>query len=160
MGGQYHGRVECVRQNAKRKNQFNGGALLIWLISLVISLIPNYISVLSYLDENGHIDMAFWFQCFTKDDVLWTAATLLLFSLINCFSRYNYESKQISESKTNFFLFVIGIFVFVLTEATWLFFKYSLQSIAAWPISLGSGLAIAAMIISTPLQINFIKNEG
>lgn len=50
--------------------------------------------------------------------------------------------------------------MFVFMEITWYVFKYSVKEFTYWPISLGTIFIILSLIISTLLQIDFIKSEG
>lgn len=160
MGCAYTGEVEHKIVNTSPKGQFNWIALLVWLGSLIVSLVPIYLSALKYLIENNVIDLKFWFKCFTADDILWVFSTVLLFSLVNYFAKlYPGTAKKHSKSNLSLGLFVFGWIIFVFAEATWLFFKYVLKSFSTWPIVLGVIWVIIIMLISTPLQIDFIRSE-
>lgn len=159
MGCTYTGNVE--HEVISAKGRFNWAALLIWICSLIISLVPIYLSAISYLVENNVIDINFLFNCFTKDDILWVFSTVLLFSLVNYYSPKfcSPATKRRSRNNLSLSLSIFGVAVFVFTEATWLVFKYVVKSFATWPIILGAIWVIIIMIISTPLQIDFIRNE-
>lgn len=142
---------------SRKKGKFNWVSLCVWLISLVISLIPIYVSLLQHLQKYGSINDLFWFNCFTQYDILWVFATFLLFTCINPITRI-ISHKPHAGWATG--LTVFGCVLFIFTEATWLFLKYEVISYASWPITLGFVLVLMTVTISTPLQINFIKSEG
>lgn len=152
---EYNG--EVVEESKTTKRKFNWIALLLWLGSLVISLIPIYIPLVQHLIEtNGEIKQDFWFACFKEYDTLWVFATVLLFSCVNqgTIERKYAKAKTLIKS-----LAVIGLILFGFLEATWITFKYYLQTYQAWPITLGTILIVVSLIIATPLQIDFIVNE-
>lgn len=159
MGGKYERASNVVVEDLSKikKNKFNWLSLGVWLISLVLSLIPIYLSFLQHLQEYGTIDDSFWFNCFVEYDILWVFATFLLFTCINpitCMINRKARPGWVTG------LTVLGGVLFIFTEATWLFFKYRVISYATWPITLGFVLIALTVVISTPLQINFIKGEG
>lgn len=155
MSSTYKGHVTSETVEEKGKNKFDWVALLVWLGSLVLSLLPIYLSVLHYLNVNKTIDLQYCFKCITQDDILWVFGTVLLFSLVNCF-----VSRKKGNDKKEWvgIVLVLGVIVFCFLEGTWIFFKYSVTEYATWPIVLGSILMILTLIISTPLQIDFIKD--
>lgn len=159
MRGKYEraGNVVPEKPSNKRKGKFNWLSLSVWLISLVLSLIPIYLSFLQHLEEYGVINDQFWFDCFIEYDILWVFATFLLFTCINPITRM--ISRKSSPGWVTG-ITILGFVLFIFTEATWLFFKYKVTSFAAWPITLGFVLIALTIVISTPLQINFIKSEG
>lgn len=159
MRSQYSGQVQRREVDTKGKEAFNWVAFFLWLVSLIISLIPVYISALKYLGSGKTLDINYWFQCVTKEDVLWVFATLLLFALFNSFIS-SMSTKRSFKKKPLHLLYIVSILVFVLIEATWICLKYFVETVAAWPIYLGVFLAICSLIISTPLEINFIRNGG
>lgn len=152
MESTYTGTVK--ESNKKVNGKFNVSALILWLCTLVVSLIPIGIEMLEYLNINGKIDSMFWLQCFVEGDLLWTFSTLVLFSVMNYFSRQQVIKANI--------LVLIALSVFALTEALWFFFRYSVTATEGtmWPIILGTICVIFSLIIATPLQIDFIRNEG
>lgn len=155
---QYIGRVVYSGENQAGNLKFNWRALVVWLLSLPISLVPVYIALVQHLDQtNGTITDDFWLACFKQYDVLWVFATILLFSCMNHFAirRRQGRSKGFITA-----LRVLGGFLFVFLELTWLSFKYLLTHYQPWVGCLGTTLIIVAMIIATPLQVNFIKSEG
>ena len=156
--GQYTGEVVSSGWARPAKPKFNWPALVVWLISLPISLIPIYIVLVEHLiQNNGAITNYFWLACFKNHDVLWVFATVLLFSCMNHFT----VRKRAGKSKGLITaLRVLGGLLFLLLETTWIIFKYVLVDYQPWTVWLGAGLSIAAMIIATPLQIDFIKIEG
>lgn len=155
MKNSYRGHVTSEAVDDNGKKEFDWSALLIWLCSLILSLLPIYFSILQYLNDKKTIDSAYWFKCITQDDVLWVIGTVLLFSLVNCFV----SRKKGNRTKGWLKVFqILGIIVFVFLEGTWIFFKYRVTEYAFWPIILGSVWMVLALAISTPLQIDFIKN--
>lgn len=155
--GKYSGKVVSEDKTKVRKGKFNWSALGFWLLSLVISLIPIYISLVQHLIKtDGVITHEFWFACFKEYDILWIFATVLLFSCMNqlTIERKIRESKRLLKTFT-----IIGFGLFAFLEATWIVYKYWLVNFQSWPITFGTILIIAAMIIATPLQIDFIKYE-
>lgn len=159
MKPQYRGQVQQEEVDTEGKKAFNWFAFFLWMISLIISLIPVYISALKYLGTGKALDIDYWFQCITKDDVLWVFATLLLFSLFNSFTS-SMSTRRVFKKKVLYFLYMVAVFIFVLIEATWICLKYFVETVTIWPVYLGVFLVICSLIISTPLEINFIRNEG
>lgn len=158
MKPQYSGQVQQKEVDKEGNKAFNWLAFFLWMISLIISLIPVYISALKYLGSGKALDVDYWFQCITKDDVLWVFATLLLFALFNSFISSMTTKRRIKKNRLHF-LYIIAVLIFVLIEATWIGLKYFVETVAVWPINLGVVLIICSLIISTPLEINFIRNE-
>ena len=157
MKTQYGGQVQQKEVGVEGNKAFNWFAFFLWIISLIISLIPVYISALKYLGSGKGLDTDYWFQCITKDDVLWVFATLLLFALFNSLISLMTTKRSIKR-KLLLFLYIIAALIFVLIEATWICLKYFVETVAIWPIYLGIFLMICSLIISTPLEINFIRN--
>lgn len=155
MGSSYNGSVEGREESTNEKKKFNWAALGIWLSSLVISLLPVYAFLLTWLGQKEVLDWEFAFECITQYDVLWTFSTVLLFSLFNC-----YVSGRAKKKGIYTFLLNVGRVLFVFMEITWYVFKYNVKSFTYWPIALGMILIVCSLIISTPLQIDFIKSEG
>ena len=132
--------------------KFNWTALAIWLAILVISVLPMGISLLDAAVDDQAIDYNFWGKCLYNQDMMWMFATLVLFAVFN----------HVSGNKGKFgTTAVIGIVVFILTELLWLYFKFNSEAEAiqyeSWMIDIGIYCASASVIISTPLQINFVK---
>lgn len=153
----YTGEVVSEDEVQVQNGKFNFIALICWIAALVLSLIPVYIELVPHLiKNNGVIAKEFWFACFKEYDVLWVFSTVLLFSLVN------HLSKPKSQKKKGIIiaLSIIGAVFFAFLEATWLLYKYLLGDFQMWPISLGTILIVVAMIVATPLQIDFIKTEG
>ena len=116
MKPQYNGQVQQEEVDTEGKKTFNWFAFFLWMISLIISLIPVYISALKYLGTEETLDIDYWFQCITKDDVLWVFATLLLFALFNSFIS-SMSTGRTLKKKTLYLLYMIAILIFVLIEA-------------------------------------------
>lgn len=152
MKSTYTGKVKETKRNIN--NEFNKSALVLWICTLFISLIPVGIEMLTYLSVNDKIDNVFWLKCFVEGDLLWTFSTLVLFSVMNYFTRRKL-------SKFNL-LAIIGITIFIIIEAIWFVFRYSvtLKDGVTWPIIVGAICVIVSLIIATPLQIDFIRSEG
>ncbi len=155
MGLSYNGSVEGREESTNEKKEFNWGALGVWLTSLVISLIPVYAFVLTWLGQEKVLNWELVFECITQYDVLWTFSTVLLFSLFNC-----YVSGRSQKKGTITFLLNVGRILFVFMEITWYVLKYNVKNFTYWPITLGMILIVLSLVISTPLQIDFIKGEG
>lgn len=154
---EYNGEVVEESKAKAAKGKFNWLALLLWLVSLAISLIPIYIPLVQHLIEtNGEVTNDFWFACFKEYDILWVFATVLLFSCVN---QVTIERKYAKPKKRVISLTVLGLFFFAVLEATWIVFKYWLDAYQTWPITVGTVLIVVSMIIATPLQIDFIVNE-
>lgn len=138
---------------------FDWSALIIWIVSLIISMIPIYIAMLKYLTANNQLDFNFLKQCFMEDDIIWVFATVLLFALANSISKHlNKKKKTPNWIKC---VMPLGIVVFAIMETTWVVFKYVLNVpvTASWPVWLGIIFIVISLIISTPLQIDFIKED-
>lgn len=159
MKSQYSGQVLKKEVDVEANKAFNWFAFFLWMISLIISLIPVYISALKWLGSNKALDIDYWFQCITKDDVLWVFATLLLFALFNSFTS-SMSTKRSFKKRLLHFLYIIAVLIFVIIEATWICLKYFIETVAVWPVYLGIFLMCCSLIISTPLEINFIRNGG
>lgn len=56
-------------------------------------------------------------------------------------------------------LIAIGIALFVFLEITWAVFKYFTSEYITWVVVLSVILMLAALVISTPLQIDSLKDE-
>lgn len=155
--GKYNGEVISEDEDKARKGKFNWSALGFWLLSLVISLIPIYISLVQHLIKtNGVITSEFWFACFKDYDILWIFATVLLFS---CMNQLTIKRKIVKSKRFVKVFTIIGFCLFAFLEATWIVYKYWLVHFQSWPISFGAFLIVTAMIVATPLQIDFIKYE-
>lgn len=138
------------------KPKFDWVAFLIWILSLLFSLVPIYISLIQHLIEfNGEIKGEFWFACFKEYDILWVFATVLLFCCTNQIT----NALKHPQKKSIIALTVVGVALFGIIEATWIGFKYFLKTYQAWPLYFGAVLIVLSLVIATPLQINFIKNE-
>lgn len=156
--GAYKGSVPRKRSTSSKVG-FDWKALGLWLLSIVISLIPVYITILNQIRLGKPLGTEFWFECYGEYDVLWVFGTVLLLCCFNIFSK-NSSTKQ--SGKT---LAVVGLVFFAFLEATWLCFKYlnfenTTPEGLARLVALGNVLIIVAVLISTPLQVNFIKSEG
>lgn len=152
MKNKYTGKVKETNYNINKK--FNISALVLWICTLLISLLPVGIEILIYLYNNNNIDNAFWLNCFVNGDLLWTFSTLVLFSVMNYFTR-----RKLSKFNS---LAIAGITIFIIIEAIWLVFRYclTLKDNVTWPITLGAVCVILSLIVATPLQIDFIRSEG
>ena len=140
----------------KEKWQFDWVAFLLWLLTLIFSLVPVYISTLKYLGQKGYLDEEFWFECITKNDILWIFATLILFALFNSF--INYRTNSLKKNKSTLIvLYIIALFAFAIVNATWFCLKYFVEKPATWAIWVGVVLMICSLAISTPLEINSIS---
>ena len=56
-------------------------------------------------------------------------------------------------------LIAIGIALFVFLEITWAVFKYFTSEYITWVVVLSVILMLAALVISTPLQIDSLKDD-
>jgi hypothetical protein len=157
MNNSYNGKVYTIEEDNSCK--FDWLAFGIWIFSLVVSLLPIYLLLLSHLKQSGTIDVNFAFKCFVTEDTIWVFSTVLLFTLANCFVQ------SIRKRKTRpwaVFLMLFGTFVFIVSEITWVYFKSNMtvESVIIWPIWVSIILIVVSLVISTPLQINFIKGEN
>lgn len=149
----YNGKVH--RTEKSNKISLNLNALIYWLCSLVISLLPLYISIIKYYNTAHTIDTAFWHNVFVSGDILWVFATVLLFSLVDSVSKKRRKEKEWTK-----FLVLIGVVVFLLAEATWILFNnMEIAKDAIWPIYCGIILIVLIMLIATPLKIEFISED-
>lgn len=157
MKSQYNGQVQQKEVGVEGNKAFNWVAFFLWIISFIISLIPVYISALKHLGSGKGLDTDYWFQCITKDDVLWVFATLLLFALFNSLTS-TMTAKRTGKNTLLILLHIVSALIFILIETTWICLKYFIETTTEWPIYLGAFLMICSLIISTPLEINFIQN--
>lgn len=150
MGNTYDGTVSTKVETETKSS--NGLALLSWVCSLLISLLPIWILLLQYYSEYEKIDRIFWIRCFVSEDILWVIATVLLFSVINAGIKEKRKGK-------NFFgaLTIVGITVFVFIESLWVFFEYIVnpKPTGLWTVWFGSISSAIAILIAAPLQLEF-----
>ena len=156
MNNSYNGKVYTIEEG--RSCKFDWLAFGIWIFSLVVSLLPIYLLLLSHLKQLGVVDISFAFKCFVTEDTIWVFSTVLLFTLANCFN-------QSRKRKTKLWvklLILFGSLVFIVSELTWVYFKsnMTIESVIIWPIWLSIILIAISLVISTPLQINFIIGEN
>lgn len=144
---------KAIQEKAVR---FNWTALGLWLLSLVISLLPFYISLFKYLSINNKIDLAFWNTEFIKSDVLWVFSTILLFALADSFSVKN------DHDRTSIKAFrILGFIIFMFSETTWILLSnFDISSNVYWPLILSLIFIVLILVFATPLKISFIKKEG
>lgn len=132
----YRGSVKEKKKTVREKPKLNWVALIIWVGSILASFIPIYVHVLTWLLNSKDEKIDLWqliFDCITKQDMLWIFSTVLLFA--------------------------IGIALFVFLEITWAVFKYFTSEYITWVVVLSVILMLAALVISTPLQIDSLKDE-
>ena len=143
-----------VKEN--EKINFDGAALVGWFCSHLISLLPLYISIIKWWGENGTINITFWKEAFLHGDILWVFSTILLFSITETISKRKSNRNKLTE-----YLLPVGMFAFVIMEATWITFNHILQEPIdeVWPLCLGIILSGLSILISTPLKITYIKGE-
>lgn len=144
-------------ENGKR---FDGLSFSVWLASVIISYCPLYVSMIAYWNEHNTLDSRFWLKCFVEDDILWTAATVLLLCIVN--QIVSFQKRRSGDEPKGLIIpstAVWGIVVFIFSEATWLMLE-SLQipDTAIWPIVLGTIALVLTMGFAIPMQINFIKD--
>lgn len=149
----YSGKIN--RTQSSNKISFNWKALIYWLCSLVVSLIPLYISIVRYYGKYQTIDTTFWRSVFVNEDILWVFATVLLFALADSVSKKRTKEKQWTQ------VFIpIGFVVFLLTEVTWILFNnIIIIKDESWPIYLGTILIVLTMVFATPLKLEFINGD-
>lgn len=153
--------VSNHEQVVSYSGKFNWIALMVWIFSLLVSLIPLVVYAGQYVKENGELDLAFCYQALFDNDIMWVFSTVLLFCLMNeillVFSR---KEKNLPVKAFVRPLIIVGFFIFVLTEAIWLIIKLlSFDNKPTWALVAGGIMVVISMVIATPLQINFIK-EG
>ena len=154
MGNNYRGSYK--KEVSANEWTFDLSALIQWLITLLISFIPLYIELIKYLNTTGEIDRSFWISYFVKGDILWVFSTFLLFVLMD-FS----IKKRKKEKKWIKILFFAGVLVFIFTEATWIAFNILDidEEASVWSLYIGIPLIFLSLSISTPLKIEFIKEN-
>lgn len=153
MAGKYKGSYQ--KKLAPKKDSFDWSALIYWLLSLLISLIPMYIELIKYLNQHEKIDIDFLKYYFVKGDILWVFSTLLLFVLMDLSLKKRKKEKKWVKNTC-----LVGRGVFLITEITWILFNtLNISDEVVWPLYIGVPLVILSLIISTPLKIEFIK-EG
>lgn len=151
MGNKYNG----TYKKTTNTDNFDWGALISWLTSLVISFIPLYIELIKYLDQKGFVDFNFFTKAFIEGDVLWIFSTVLLFVLVDAIIKKRYNGKI----WIKIFL-IIGVLIFVIAEATWIAFLFiDIPDDAIWPLFFLIPISIFSIVISTPLKIEFIKED-
>lgn len=139
----------------EKESGFDWNALLYWLGSLIVSLIPLYLELIKYLNIHDEININFWSYYFIKGDILWVFATLLLFVLVDSNAKKRKKEKKWVKNTFN-----LGIVVFVFTEATFIIFNaLNILDTKIWPLYIGVSLVIISLVISTPLKIEFIKED-
>ena len=150
MENTYNGTVS-TKVEAETKDS-NGLALLSWVCSLLISLLPIWMLLLQYYNLNGKIDRTFWIQCFVSEDILWVVATVLLFSAINSGVKAKRRGKKFFGVLT-----MLGITVFVFIEGLWVFFEYIAdpKPTGIWTVNVGVIFSAIAILIAAPLQLEF-----
>lgn len=153
MGNHYKGTYE--RKTDEKNGSFDWSALIYWLVSLLVSLIPLYIEFIKYFNSQGKIDSKFWTNYFVNGDILWVFSTVLLFALVDSLIKKRRKEKKWVKN-----LSVFGIFFFLLVEVTWIaFYCMTISVDNVWPLYVGVPLIVISMIISTPLKIEFIKED-
>ena len=154
MGKKYKGTYE--KQIEKKNSSHDWSALIYWLGSLAISLIPLYIDIIIYFNSQKKIDSKFWTDCFVNGDILWVFSTVLLFALFESLTKKRRKAKDWIKN-----LSIFGVVFFLIVEVTWIVFYFLPISIdEVWPLYVGVPLIVISMIISTPLKIEFIKIES
>lgn len=153
MGNNYNGNYE--KYEVPKKGSFNWNALIYWLISLLISLLPMYIELIKFVNEHGQLKVQFLTNYIVNGDILWVFSTLLLFVLADSHLKTRKKEKKWVKN-----LFLIGCLVFVFIEATWLAFYFmDIVETVKWPLWIGSIMIALSLIIATPLKIEFIKED-
>ena len=151
------------RPKHKNKLKIDWGSFFLWIGSVVLSLIPVYVAVLEQLGGSGVIDLRFVFDSLGKNDILWLFSTVLLFCCFNSFSKL--RNNKIIRKGHIVVMSIIGIAVSFLLEVTWYAYKYrSFEKLSAgaqlFLVIWGLLLSVIALIISTPLQIDFVSKES
>lgn len=158
MGNLNAGQVVEREVEITEKVYFNWGALALWIGSLLLSLMPMFVSMLGNLAEQGDFNIEFWVKCIVAEDVLWVFGTLLLFALVNrviCGM-----TRQKKTGKCVWALYFAAIVIFVFSEATWLVLRLQDPEPAVGLFLVCVLFIIISLVISTPLEISFIKNGG
>ena len=151
MSNRYNGSYEMETND--KNHGFDWSTLVFWIGSLLLSLVPMYIELIKYYNVNQEIDVEFWTHYFTKGDILWVFSTLLLFVLVDSKSKRRKEEKKWVK-----IVFNVGIVLFAISEATFILFNTIVEP-AIWPLYIGIPIVITTLAISTPLKIEFIKED-
>lgn len=165
MAGSYNGGGVTTEKEKTGKKRFDWISFIIWIFSLLVALIPIYLLLLKNLTKNGgKIDVNFFYESFVVEDTLWVLATVLLFSGVNCIVRYiqNYrKNKELTIRVWEIVLLGIAGLVFIVSESTWVFFKnkMTVETPVAWAMWISIVFCIISLIVSTPLQMNFLKED-
>lgn len=143
----------------EKKEKIDVKSFLIWIGSILLAMIPVYVAVLKQLGDEGKITRWFIFDCLGKYDALWAIGTVLLLCCFNVFAK---KIGGRSLARHSLGLAMGGFILFLFMEFTWFAYKYGNFSNASpnlilGLVVLGIVLALAALIISTPLQLDFIK---
>lgn len=157
----YRGSVKEKKKTVREKPKLNWVALIIWVGSILASFISIYVHVLTWLLSSKDEKIDLWqliFDCITKQDMLWIFSTVLLFAIVNCAVNY-FAGQHKKMAKITGALIAIGIALFVFLEITWAVFKYFTSEYITWVVVLSVILMLAALVISTPLQIDSLKDE-
>lgn len=157
----YSGSVKEQKKTVREIPKLNWVALIIWIGSILASLIPIYVHVLIWRlnSENEKIALGqLIFDCITKQDMLWIFSTVLLFAIVNCAVNY-FAGQHKKMAKVTGALIAVGVALFVFMEITWAVFKYFTSEYITWVVVLSVLLMFAALVISTPLQIDSLKDE-
>ncbi len=161
MDKNYNGKLERC-EIKPYKSHFNVWGFLFWILSLFISLIPIYINMIGYYDQNGEINKMFLFLCFTEYDALWVFTTFLMFILFDAISMWIHNKLKVDRSTNK--LIIFAIIVTILTEATWIAlrctnFKNPLVHID-WVNWLGCIEIVLTILLSAPIRIYLLKKEN
>lgn len=150
------GQLEEKEIKIRTDVRFNWGAFFLWIASLLISLLPVFLTVLENIGGAKKFDTAFWLRCIKDDDILWVFGTFLLFAFVNSVVCGKAKEKTL----WNGILYSVAIVLFVFLEGAWIYIRgwdYKFVDGLFWTCVV---LICLAMAISTPLEISFIKNGG
>ena len=145
----------------KTKKSFNWVAFVVWIISLIISLIPMYFELIKYINAYDELDIQFLKNCCINGDLMWAISTLLLFSLTDFVDFYCKQKKKSTNIENKYLiLLLLGIVVFVIGEGTFLLLSIlEIKETAMWPLYFCLPIIILSLVIATPLKIRFIKED-
>lgn len=160
MNGQPEREIQAVSHSQSVK--YDWFSLVMWVLSICIALLPIYVAYLTQLSITDKPPIRFWFECLGKNDGLWALGTVLLFCCCNTLIKIKNQQRVWKHAVP---FIIAGIIDIVLIDVTWYIYKYVdfsnassdvMEHLLRW----GAILITAVLIISTPLQFDFVRKEG